>query len=99
MGSQWFEVRISDKKTAKAAFNEAVKEALYDYGHSGYTGSIAEKQKFIMLNDKPLEPNEAKDLVRKIEDEGDDRIDDKWGPAGCIKLTTKEYIFIGWASS
>ena len=37
-------------------------------------------------------------------DEGDERVDDKWGPAGCIELPRvgdgeKTFLFFGWASS
>ena len=99
MGAQWFEVKISNKKTAKDAFSEAIEEAQYDYGHSGYTGSIAEKTKFKIFKESPLTPEDAEELLYKIESEGDDRVDDKWGPAGCIQLTTGEYVFFGWASS
>jgi hypothetical protein len=35
-------------KTADAAFDRAVRDAQYEYGHGGYTGSIAEKHSFIV---------------------------------------------------
>jgi hypothetical protein len=34
-------------RTAEEAFEAAREEALYDYGHSGYTGTIAEKYEFV----------------------------------------------------
>ena len=29
----------------------------------------------------------------------DDRINDKWGPAGCIEIKPEHYLFFGYASS
>ena len=34
---------------AQAAFRNAVTDAQYDHGHSGYTGTIAEKDRFVLL--------------------------------------------------
>lgn len=42
MGAQDFEV-IYDAKTWQDAFNTAVEDAYWSYGHAGYTGSICEK--------------------------------------------------------
>ena len=42
MGAQEFEVMSNGKDMAEA-FTRAVDNAFYDYGHSGYTGSICEK--------------------------------------------------------
>jgi len=39
--------------TAKEAFAEVVEEARYEYGHGGYTGSIAEKSNFVMVTFDP----------------------------------------------
>ena len=37
----------------------------------------------------------AHDLI----DECDPRVDDKWGPAGCVRLEEGTFYFFGWASS
>ena len=42
MGAEAFEVMTNGKDVAEA-FTRAVDDAFYDYGHSGYTGSICEK--------------------------------------------------------
>ena len=79
--------------TASEAFDSAVQEAQYDHGHSGYTGTIAEKDGFIMKTVPEGEP--IKDFVnRTLED------NDKWGAAFCIKSPNEEnrYIFYGIAS-
>lgn len=96
MGADSFVV-TSHGKTAKEAFRVAVEDALYEYGHRGYTGSVAEKHDFVMIDcPKDRKPVEyAWDLVG----EGDRRIDDKWGPAGCIKCGNDTWVFFGVASS
>jgi len=96
MGADTF-ITTARGSDARDAFNAAVQEAQYDHGHAGYTGTIAEKHDFTVI---PLpygrEPYEyAEDLIY----ESDRRIDDKWGPAGCLKLEDGKYLFFGWASS
>lgn len=89
---------IESGPSAKAAFRKAVDEALYEYGHGGYTGSIAEKHNFVMISCPPeADPTAyAEDLLARC----DRRIEDKWGPAGCIKIPESDkYIFFGYASS
>lgn len=96
MGANTFTAEASGA-TAQLAFSNAVEQARYDYGHRGYTGSIAEKSSFVMI---PLPAGEdAFTLARRLTEEGDPRIDDKWGPAGCIDLGHGAYLFFGWASS
>ena len=45
MGGEWFETE-SEGATVDEAFNKAVEQAIYDYGHSGYSGTIKEKDGF-----------------------------------------------------
>lgn len=94
MGSTSF-TTYAKGKTAKEAFNAAVKEAKYDYGNSGYTGTIAEKDSFVefdlLTGSPPLQ--EARILIMS-----DPKIRDTWGPAGCFKINEGEYLFFGWAS-
>jgi len=105
MGADTFEQR-GRGKTAKEAFHSAVEEAAYEYGHGGYTGSLAEKVKFVMVG-QPLPSKEAHALADKMISDGDFAIDDKWGPAGCIEIALekpredglREFLFFGWASS
>lgn len=160
MGASTF-VTIAKGKTADQAFEAARAEALYEHGHGGYTGSIAEKSDFVMIRDdgraltarltqaigvlrEQLRKVRSGERTSLIEREGskaraietlrakiarlteikkrcrarmsaeqvadvlidleDDRIEDKWGPAGCIDATPKkkrdkEFVFFGWASS
>ena len=60
MGGEQFSVWETGK-TAKEAFAGAVSEAQYDHGHAGYTGTIAEKSEFVMIEDDP------KDVLKKVE--------------------------------
>lgn len=96
MGAKNFIV-TSKGATAHDAFRAAVESAQYDYGHAGYTGTIAEKKIFTMV-DLPAGLDAFK-YARHLINYGDPRIDDKWGPAGCIALGGNEYLFFGWASS
>lgn len=98
MGAEQF-IEESDGKTAKEAFFKAVEQALYDYGHRGYTGTIAEKDSFVMIPLPTSDCRSPRAYAQKLIDEGDARIDDKWGPAGCIDLGNGKYLFFGWASA
>jgi hypothetical protein len=96
MGAETF-VNVANGDSAKQAFSEAVKEAQYDYGHAGYTGTIAEKDSFVMIScPDGIDPFK---FAEQLINEGDERIDDKWGPAGCIDCKNGKYVFFGWASS
>jgi hypothetical protein len=97
MGACNFE-NIAAGKTAREAFSAAVAEAKYEYGHGGYTGTIAEKRGFVMMSDGALPLEKARALADRAIDDGDARIDDKWGPAGCVPLADGRFYFFGWAS-
>lgn len=96
MGAETFETKAKGK-TAQRAFDAAQKEARYMHGHCGYTGTIAEKPGFVVI---PVPDGEdPHDFVERLLDESDPRIDDKWGPAGCVAVGKDEWLFFGWASS
>lgn len=82
--------------TAKAAFQNAVSEAQHESGHGGYTGTIAEKSSFVtIVCPKEKTPQKyAEELIAQA----DKRVDDKYGPAGCIALGGTQFLFFGWAS-
>jgi hypothetical protein len=94
-------ISFCDKVTgnsAQEAFDWAVADAAYDYGQTGYTGTIAEKDDFIMCDPVPegLTPEEYYDVLSEDQDHFSD---DKWGPAACIDCSNGYYMFFGWASS
>lgn len=86
----------------ETAFNTAREEAQWEHGHGGYTGTVAEKYEVTLLD----EPRRSeKDAMARAEDligVGDPRIDDKWGPAGALPITTDSghegWLFFGFAS-
>lgn len=84
-------------KTAQEAFDSAVAAAQWESGHGGYTGTIAEKFSFTTItvpaDQDPIE------FANKLLADDDERISDKWGPAGCVKIKDGEFYFFGWASS
>lgn len=96
MGAQQFMTKAKGK-TAKDAFWSAVDDACYEHGHGGYTGTIAEKAEFVMIavpsGEKPEE------YAWRLIENYDERIDDKWGPAGCIDCGDGTFLFFGSASS
>ena len=91
MGAEVFHTKTKGK-TAWEAFSIAVDDAHYQYGHEGYTGSIAEKDSFIMINLQ--EGRDPYEYAEQLIDECDKRIDDKWGPAGCFDLKNGEFYFL-----
>jgi hypothetical protein len=101
MGAATFETKAKGK-SARDAFDKARERAQYDHGHSGYTGTIAEKGDFIMINLgsglAKCDLASAREHAYKLIDSEDQRVRDKWGPAGCIALGNDEYFFFGWAS-
>jgi hypothetical protein len=96
MGAEIFYTE-STGDTVDHAFWRAVRHANDYYGRSGYTGTIAEKNSYVEIkcpkNIKPM------DYANKLIDENDERIEDKWGDAGAIKLGKEKWLFFGWASS
>jgi len=96
MGANTFSTLVTGE-TAKEAFEAAVREARHQYGHSGYTGTIAEKDSFVMIERDPnLAPMAQIDVLISADDP---RIEDKHGPAGCLKIDATTWLFFGWASS
>lgn len=91
--------------TIEQAFRAAKDYAGYMHGHGGYTGTIAEKYDFTVVQETPLDSDDAYGLVKRLIDSDDPRISDKWGPAGAIPLDTnhsngeKSWLFFGWAST
>lgn len=100
MGAERFRNLVKGD-TPEKAFSDAVDKAAYDYGHSGYTGTIAEKPSFEMRNDgKSLTRKEAYAFSKE-----DGSENEKWEPAFCVPVKADDseeivgYLFYGWASS
>lgn len=73
-----------------------------EHGDDGQTGTIAEKGELVMIQEEPLKHLDAEELANKLIKENDSRIDDKWGPAGCIPIIREgpeqQWLFFGWAA-
>lgn len=96
MGAQsFFEVQAGD--SSEEAFREAVSEAAYENGHGGYTGTIAEKYEYILI-ECPVGVTPFTHAEHLIDDDSSP-VSDKWGPAGCIDMKDGTYLFFGSASS
>lgn len=107
MGAETF-VTFSEGDTAEKAFFNAVQQAQYDHGHAGYTGTIAEKYEFKLVdapeNVADMNHREVEDHIMSLfrfDNEPGERPfwDDKWGPAAGMKVGERDYYFFGWASS
>lgn len=100
MGADQFTNRKFTSKPIAEAFTEERNQALYDHGHSGYSGTIAEKSEFVIRHDKFASLPDAAIFAAADLDEHDH---DKWGPAWAVEfddqLAGHGYIFYGWASS
>ena len=90
MGAETFETHSPHTDVA-TAFRAAVEEAQWEHGHGGGSGTIAEKDEYVVITRQALTLDEASRLARKLIDDDDPRVDDKWGPAGAIgvKDTTR----------
>jgi hypothetical protein len=83
----------------KEAFRRTVEDAKWSHGHGGYSGTIAEKNSFVLIGEIQTLAG-AKAWADKLMRDNDKRIEDKWGPAGCIDVVEpRGYLFFGWASS
>jgi hypothetical protein len=113
MGSHTFQQTIGGKKmTAEEGYRELVDNALHEYGHDPYNGTISTTNGFVLVEQgrKQLETAMRDELNRQAYDVR------KWGPAGCIELRgsqltrwrrqhglartrARAFLFFGWAAS
>ncbi|MFI5783546.1 hypothetical protein [Nocardia sp. NPDC051570] len=105
MAAQQF-ITYSPNTDIAAAFDAAIDEAQHEYGHDGYTGTIAEKDSYVIIAADPVREPVAEALIEELFDARDPRIEDKVGPAGAIALADPDdpaliagWVFFGWASS
>lgn len=105
MGAESFLVRETGS-TLLEAFQKAVRQAQWEYGHRGYSGTIAEKSTVrevlappTMVSDEEKITWAISLLDNEITDQNLYWIEDKWGPAAALRLTDDEWLFFGWASS
>lgn len=70
---------VAYAKTANEAFKKCVDEAIYENGNGSYSGTIKEKDDFVMV---------TLPKGKKLDSFIDEKIGDnnKWGPAYCIQV-------------
>jgi hypothetical protein len=105
MSGTWF-ITKAEGRDAADAFNAAREEAWYWNGHHGSSGTICEKQRFIMVDVPPATLGEVEfgdwaedEVTQLLFARQDDALDDFWGPAGCVDHGDGSFTFFGWARS
>lgn len=102
MGASQF-TNVGRGTSAREAFNSLVEDARYDYGHAGYTGTIAEKSTYKMASSQIFaDKASAYEFVNECMEDDNHFSSDKWGPAAYVSFKKGEeicYLFFGWASS
>ena len=101
MGASDF-TNFGNDTDAGKAFVDCREQAQYDHGHGGYSGTIAEKDDFVVIDGIPQPYETARAVVHKLFVEDDRRISDKWGPAGALRVKDDKHdgwLFFGYASS
>ena len=94
MGAASF-INLGQGDTPSEAFRNVREEALHENGYGGYSGTIAEKDSFEMVEFTGT----REELEAFIEEKTNTDFYDKWGPCGCIHRDSNNYVFFGWASS
>jgi len=82
----------------KRVFSQLVDRAFHEHGHGGYTGSISEKDGFVLRSRTPMTREEAQAFAYKDIDHND-----KYEPAFAVPVGEGHkvvgYLFYGMASS
>ena len=96
MGAEFNEEIFEDMSVdeLKQAYQKEVEECLYNFGHSGYSGTFAEKPD-LEIQTIPNIPNPTEEEARTF---ADDR-NDKWEASFAIKLDSGKWFVGGWCSS
>lgn len=102
MGASFDYDIIPDKKhemtnaQIKAACEVIFEKTAYDYGHAGYTGTLAEKtdEGVTICRDKMFASQE--EAERFVDNELDS---DKWGPADVVPIEDVGWFVGGWCSA
>jgi hypothetical protein len=89
-GGQDFEVFMRGTN-AKKLFSDAVRDAQYESGSGGYTGTIAEKHGFTMAQSTPVTKNQAQEIMWGSGRWSADR-NDKWGDAYCLPIASSKVV-------
>lgn len=86
MGASTF-IDAGRGSNANRVFTSLVQEAQYEYGSRGYTGTIAEKDSFVMATRDIMTKRQALEYAEKhINDYG------KWDSAGCVAFADSKVV-------
>jgi hypothetical protein len=85
MGAETFD-HYAEGADPQVAFQSTREQALHEHGHGGYTGSLAEKDDYVVITREPMTATEAEALADDLINREDPRVSDKWGPAGAIPV-------------
>ncbi|HUS51713.1 MAG TPA: hypothetical protein VMZ91_16215 [Candidatus Paceibacterota bacterium] len=97
MGACYDSVFIEDKglklsnKELNSEWIEIQEQKCYDYGHAGYTGTLAEKINMTIHKDKVF--NTKEEAEEWIEENND-----KWENADCVKIKDQGWLIGGICS-
>jgi hypothetical protein len=83
--------------TPDEAFRTAVETARNTFGTGGRTGSVLEKDSWVVADTAPLPESEAIQIAEDLLSDADPRFADTASPAGAIPLTTGQWLFFGWS--
>ncbi len=72
---------------ANRVFQELRQEAQYEHGSRGYTGTIAEKDGFVMATREVMSEKQAEIYANEHYDDYD-----KWGDAGCVAFGEEKVL-------
>lgn len=102
MGASEFFTSFSGA-TVREAFNNATEAARHEYGHGGYTGTIAEKNDYKSASSQVFDSRvEADAFANDCLSDGNHWANDKWGPAAYVTYKNKDgairFLFFGVAS-
>jgi hypothetical protein len=92
MGAE-FQVDYGQGGDVKEVYREVRDQAAWEYGHGGYTGTIAESTGVVMFHTAEMPREEAEALAYESMDAAE-----KWGPALAIPVPGG-FVFFGWYSS
>ena len=88
MGATDFAVSIKTTKRADAAYRQIVEEAVYDYGHHPYNGTISTTDGYVSVPESFGSVSEVRGYINKhIQDYH------KWSSCGHIAYNGTHYFF------
>lgn len=86
----------------QTAFNAAREQAAWEYGACGFTGTIAEKDELMLIDEAKRSEQDAVGRAKELLDGEDPRVSTKYGPAGALRIATDDgadgWLFFGVAA-